>query len=284
MPWLALLWGVALDAVVVRGSSSCPSSAAVTARLAPLVRDGGGPPDVAEIVRQGTRLSISLARADGRPIGTQELEGTACDDLAEAAAVILASWENDESRREGLSLEPSSRAPRGDEPSRRRNWTAALGVGGTLASGSLAPAVVGNGSFAPGAGNLGLRIGGGFDGLGTVYLPAGRVRWTRFVFGGGPSAVWSNQTLAAEVHVGAYLGWVRSEGEGFGENRTDQGFDLAGVANLRIASSGVGFRPWAEAGVAWRPSPVVAYELPGGTEGRLPAVAVGLTAGVLFGR
>src|SRR4051794_7479683 len=113
MPWPGIFWGVALDAVVVRGASTCPSPPEVAAKLAPLVRASSVPPDVAEISRQGTTISVSLTRSDGHFIARQTWDGAACQDLADAAAVVLASWENDDSRREGLPpAEASSTRPR----------------------------------------------------------------------------------------------------------------------------------------------------------------------------
>src|SRR5262245_34072811 len=96
MSWPAILGGMLLEAVVVRGAGTCPSPSDVEAKLAPLVRNSGRPPDVAEVVRRGNVVSVTLARSDGRSIGRQTLDDAACSDLAEAAAVILATWENDE--------------------------------------------------------------------------------------------------------------------------------------------------------------------------------------------
>jgi hypothetical protein len=279
----AFAWGIALDAVVVRGTSACPSPTDVEAKLAPLVISSNGPPDVAEIVRQDTTLTVSLTRPDGRAIGRQTLDGHRCDDLAEAAAVILASWEND-ARSEGLSLtEAPPPAPQPERP-RARAWDVALGGGAGLAGGSISPEFEASGSVAFARRWLGLRAGGGVAGFGTVELPHGRVRWTRFVFGGGPKLVWSPSSLVVEGHLGGYGGWVRSAGEGFADSRNDGGFEFSLVGALRVAGAGSGLRPWLEASLAFWPSPVVAYELPSGDQGRLPALEFALAAGILLGR
>jgi hypothetical protein len=283
MPWPGFVWGVALDAVLVRGTSTCPSAIDVAAKLAPLVRVSSGAADVAEIVREGTTVSVSLARSDGRLIGRQTLEGTRCDDLADAAAVIVASWENDDARREGLSLADAP-APPPAAISRGRIWDVALGVGAALAEGSFSPALTANGSVAPQGGPFGLRLGGALAGHGAVDLPHGRVSWTRFAVGGGPKVAWTHAGIVAEGHLGSYFGWVRSAGDGFADNRNDNGFELSFVGSARVAGAGSGLRPWVEAAVAYWPLPVVAYELPGGGEGRLPALSLVVTAGVLIGR
>ncbi len=284
MPWPAYLWGAALDAVIVRGTSSCPSPADVAVKLAPLVPASNRPADRADIVRDGSTVSISLARADGQRIAVQQIEGTICEDLAEAAAVILASWENDELRREGLSL--SAPAPRAEAPrsSRRRTWDLALGAGGALANEAFSTAVLASGTVAPGAGAVGLRLGAGWVGWGTVELPHGQVHWNRFLMGGGPRVAWANDTFVGEGHLGAYLGWVRSSGEAFADNRNDRGFELSFVGSARLSLGEGDVHPWIEGAVAVWPWPVVAYELPTQAEAGLPTLAIFVLAGALFGR
>ncbi len=284
MPWPAYVWAAALEAVIVRGTSACPSPSDVAAKLAPLVRASNHPADVGDISRQGSTLWISLSRAYGRHVGTQTVEGTDCDDLAEAAAVILASWENDEARRDGLSLSPPAAPSEIPRSPRRRTWDVALGVGGVLADQAFSPAVMANGSLAPGAGALGVRLGGGFAGWGTVELPHGQVHWNRFMIGGGPKLAWATSSLVAEGHVGAYLGWVRSTGEAFSDNRSDGGLEFSFMGAARFSMVEGGVQPWIEGALAVWPSPVVAYELPTQAEARLPAWGVYVLAGVLFGR
>src|SRR5689334_17735123 len=159
MSWAATLGGILLEAVLVRGAGTCPSPSDVEARLAPLVRSSARPPDVAQVFRRDAVVTVALARADGRSIGRQTLEGTSCSDLAEAAAVILATWENDDTPGSGLSwpLPPSSerRSPASPpdpmpKSSRERSWDVALGAGASLAPRAFSLALMGSGSFAPG--------------------------------------------------------------------------------------------------------------------------------------
>jgi hypothetical protein len=283
MAWLSFFWAATLGSVVVRGESTCPAPSDVAGKLAPLVRSSSDSADVADIVRQGSVVTVSLASADGRPIGRQTLEGGRCDDLAEAAAVILATWENDEARRTGMSLAPPAAPAQPREPSTRRTWDVAVGVGGALQGGSLSPTLIASGSISPAGGMWGLRAGGGLEGSGTTDLPHGAVRWNRFVAGGGPKVAWG-ESIAGEAHVGAYVGWVRTEGEGFADNRQGTGFEVAFVASARISLGGRGLRPFVEGAVSYRPSPVAPYELPAGGDGKLPGFGVFVVAGALLGR
>jgi hypothetical protein len=248
---------------------------------------------VAQVFRRDAVVTVALARADGRSIGRQTLEGTSCSDLAEAAAVILATWENDGTPGSGLSwpLPPSTsserRAPASPpDPmpsSRERSWDVALGAGASLAPRAFSLALMGSGSFAPGGGPFGLLVAGGLTGYGTIELPNGRVSWTRLALGGGPRVSWTTSGVVAAVHAGAYASWVRSEGEGFVTNRADDGFELALAGSVRLTLAGRGLRPWIEGGAWFFPSPVLAYELPTGEGAHLPKAGVLVLAGFLLG-
>jgi hypothetical protein len=268
--------------VIVRGGATCPAASAVLAKVGPLVPASNEAPDVADIVRDGAAVTVTLTRPDGRTIGTQTLRGNACDDLAEAVAVILASWENDEARRAGVSLAPLPAPTRPREPPARPAWNIAAAIGGALEGDSLSPAAMASASASPAASAWGLRAGGGIETSGTADLPHGVVRWMRFIAGGGPNLAWSGASIGGEAHVGAYASWIRTRGEGFADNRQGGGFELSLVGSARVSLAGRGIRPFVEAALAYRPSPLVAYELPLGSETKLPALGVFVVAGALL--
>src|SRR5204862_2746315 len=101
-----------MAAVTVEGTTTCPDPAAVSERLAallPAAKDSAG--DVALLAAEGDGVRIVLRHADGSAGGTRTLDGRhSCDELAEAAAVIIAAWQNDggvDDRR----LAPTAAAP-----------------------------------------------------------------------------------------------------------------------------------------------------------------------------
>src|SRR5690349_2658404 len=102
---------IAMLAVELDGSSSCPTPEAVAERLRPLL-----PPDASGVGRvtlepgpEGLRLS--LMRSDGSRGGVRTLAGDhTCDELADAAAVIIASWQDDGGGRDRLPAAPAIRA------------------------------------------------------------------------------------------------------------------------------------------------------------------------------
>ena len=91
-----VLYLLLAGAVEVESPSACPSAHAVAERLAVLLPATKDVPDRARLSRTGDKLSLELRRADGTAIAWRRLDARAsCEDLAEAAAVMIATWETD---------------------------------------------------------------------------------------------------------------------------------------------------------------------------------------------
>src|SRR4051794_27893032 len=157
-------------ALAVTGSTTCPTAAAVSAQLEPLLAPSGpaapatasAAGDVAELALEASGVRITLRRADGSIAGTRTLAGEhGCAELAEAAAVVIAAWEND------TSVDRLPAPPRRPPPVRAAavvatpsptaiRWSIGAGAGAGWAGGELAPAAVVGASVAPAASRLGL--------------------------------------------------------------------------------------------------------------------------------
>jgi hypothetical protein len=102
MPLLPILWSLAPGGLDVRGTTRCPSAAEVAERIQPLISEEGALPptdwlelhDVPSQTSRAQDLEIRLARVgvDGL-LGIRRLErNQSCAEIAEAVAVIAASW------------------------------------------------------------------------------------------------------------------------------------------------------------------------------------------------
>jgi hypothetical protein len=191
----ALVLAILNLAVVVDGGISCPSPEAVKRELEELMPSGSEPrePDIAELSREGEDVHLDLRRGDGSFVATRNIAGgRGCDDLAAAAAVVIAAWEADlvsdvtppvslapppppirhRSRRFGSALlamaptGPSAQAlpavvnPRPvPEHAGRTQADFSVGLGGALAGGSLATGLVIDAFARQVEGPLALRVG-----------------------------------------------------------------------------------------------------------------------------
>ena len=103
---------VLLAAVTVQGGSTCPTPAAVQARLRPLLPAGTAADngDV-RLEREGQALHVTLHGPDGRLTARRTVGGVhSCEALADAAAVIVAAWRGDVGVRPLLAAEAAPAA------------------------------------------------------------------------------------------------------------------------------------------------------------------------------
>src|SRR5262245_50285486 len=79
--------------LTVQGDTVCPTAAEVATRLAQVVprdRDSNG---VVYLSSAAGGVHIALYNRSGTQLAERELEGNACAELAQAAAVVIASWQ-----------------------------------------------------------------------------------------------------------------------------------------------------------------------------------------------
>jgi hypothetical protein len=263
-PLLVSVGGV----VAVRGSSDCPSPAAVTALLpdmpSPAANAGD---DVAVIDSAGPDLAISILGPDGsvhltRRLARPEPSPTACAALAQAVAVVIATWEDQQSA--GLSLlqpdvYPPAPAPptvfraappplpAGSEPGGAALFLqvalgASVSQSATLATGQIQLGLRGRTS------RLGLWLALAVDGQGELSQAGGTSRWRRIALGLGPWVALSRGAVGSEVGVQLFLGRTSVEGSGFPTDRSDAAISPGFEALARLVGPG-SVQPFLEGGV-----------------------------------
>lgn len=302
-PVLALLLASSAPVVIVEGDTACPTPAEVAARVATLLPAGAGTAqaDVARIEVEAGTMRVTLTRSDGATLGERAIDGTfPCADLAEAAAVVLATWESDvhpEYRAapppHPAPTEPPVVAVTAPPPAPRA--PAAFDLGAAVA-GSLAPSPAGGAAPALGAlavgswtpsGRLGLRGALQWTAERELELGAGAVRWRRATAALGPQLRFTSPDTrwALDLHADGLAAWLTAGGAGFTRDRQGDSFDPGLGAGVRALWFGRrGLVPWLElAGAGWLRSQT-AFATPGVDAVALPRLETTLALGLSFGR
>lgn len=278
----ALSTALALTALLsqqvdVQGSSTCPSPTEVAERVAPLLSaERGFPPGAVLRVDDGpgpTELELRLdgdgdGAAAAAPLATRRLaRHGSCGELAEAAAVIAASWAGryDTPAPEALTPWESS----GPAVGVRRDglpgagpatpiWSIGLGGG---ASGATTGGVTAHGSVDLTVFRRGTRWFGRLvlAGTGERWFPVdtGQAAWWRMVAAPTIGHSWG-QAWFFEASAAAVLGAVFVRGGGFSPNAGDVSIDLGVSPSFRL-----GYRLGPSARVAlWLGASAIAWVRP----------------------
>jgi hypothetical protein len=307
---LPLLAGAGLfaAAIAVSGETSCPSASDVQARVGALLPAGAddGRSGAAQAWLEGGQgqLKIALVRPDGAVAGERVIEGEhGCDELADAAAVVLAAWMSDERAAAHLPLgsidpalappavtsrpTPPPPLPPAPAAGAREPSGPALEIGagaGAAVAGTVAPAGLLAASWAPAGGRLAARLAGVLTSTHEATLPGGSVRWSRWSLALGPEYRGSAGRLAIAPHASFTLGRLTAEGRGFPLPRAAASAVAGAEAGLRVATRRRGLRPFIEVNGTWWPGRAVVYQDPDGAERTLPAFELLLTLGVALAR
>jgi hypothetical protein len=263
-------------AVSVQGRSTCPSPQEVAAKLRPLLTDAlrpDHPAEVAEVSPDPGGLAVTLWRADGSRAATRTVGGEhSCEELAEAAAVMIATWEDTGAARPRTLAAPELEA--------RWSWQVGGGAGVSLAGEAVAPSAAISASAGRG-GWLGVGLRGILTASRDAGLPGGSARWRRALLAVGPQA----HAGWLDLHLGAGLSWVALEGRGFTAARHHDAVAAALDGAVRMAwPRTAAARGWMEVGLAFWPARTTAYEQPDQAEWTLPRFEALLTVGVSVGR
>jgi hypothetical protein len=278
LPWL--LTFASGPAVTVDGAATCPTAADVSARVTELLpaAETSGPPDLARVDEDADSVHVSLRRPDGTLVGTRDLERAfSCDELAAAAAVVVAAWESDVHPEFRASLPPAVPVPAPPvavvpvaapvpsiavAPGLPRPATIAFEVGAALA-GALAPRAGSAGAAADvmlvgAATSAARRVGGRLALIAGAAreLPVGtgRVRWRRFVAALGPEVRLGRPTapVTFELHAEALAALLTATGEGFTNDRSELSFDPGLGAGVRLRLGHGRVVPWIDlSGSGW---------------------------------
>jgi hypothetical protein len=282
----------------IGGDSACPTIDAIVGRVTELAPGAAaqGPLGFVEISRSGEHLRLELRGADGKVLSTRELDGAAsCDDLSDAAAVVIATWQNDLDPRAALAVElPAERArlvpivvapvvPQ--QPPPQRPAHVGIGLLASAVSGEIAP-----GASLRGAVDLDVSWLGVGAVIGTTTTREADVgsfpnaaNWTRGWLGAGPE-LHGGTTTRLEGHVQGLVGLLRVAGTDVPRAASDTTMELG-------VGGGVSVSRWVGNAAMWLGIDVLVWpgrqrlliqNLP--DQGRLPRLDVQLAAGLALGR
>jgi hypothetical protein len=257
---------------------TCPAPVDVEARVRAILHLAA-PQQLSEgflVERHESGLYVELRSADSTLIGQRTLpvEGS-CDELAQAAAVVLSAWLNDAHPDFAGALPPAtppepepaaSPTPRRELPvlpkpapttpapspvrppsGPSRRIEVGVGVGADLSDESFAPAAFVVAGFVPVESGLGVSGVLGASSSRQLSLGPGQVAWRRWPFGVGPSFRAVTPSVGLEVNAGPALAWLHLDGSNFARSSAQDGVELGGFLQLRAFNRGA---RWGAFGVA----------------------------------
>lgn len=285
---LCLLMPVAT--VVVGGETTCPTPARVAEKLRAMSEGEGraalspAPGRTAVLSRNKAGLVVTLRSADDDVLAQRQFEARAsCEDLAAAAAVVVASWEG-ELRSEGIegissfALKDAPVLPPSPRPAGRLTVDVGAAVELNRAGSSSAPGAWALASVGRRDRPLRLAVALFSQAQHALALGTGEARWRRTGLAIGPRLESQRGRAWAAVEVSAYAGYLQLEGQGQGQNQRDVAWDAGAMSALRLGWRWKHASPWLSFGGSISPITRVVVVEPA-TESRLPAFALSLMAG-----
>lgn len=260
------------------------------------------------VERHEAGLYVALRSADATLIGERRLplEGS-CDELAQAAAVVLAAWLTDvhpdfagglpprtepevpapETRPAPEPVappRPAARPPAPVVPPRaapRSPWRfdAALGGGFDLTSGTLAAAglaSIGYGAEERGLGAALVVIAGPAR---KEPLQPGQVRWWRWPLAIAARYRVSTASLSWDLSAGPMAAWLHLEGLDFYANDTQDGLVWGGFLSGRISGKSPGFAPFGLVSLQVYPATAKAFVKNGQSDWEISKLSFTLSVG-----
>jgi hypothetical protein len=226
------------------------------------------------VERHESGLYVELRLADATLIGQRTLpaEGS-CDELAQAAAVVLSAWLSDVHPDFAAALPPAP-APAAAPEAAPAPEPAAVSTPTPAPAPQLQAAPPAPASPPPPPRRLELALGAGADVSGADvsgasfalagvfvadYLPPrgfglsgfaavtwprqerlgpGSVDWRRWPAGIGPSLRVATRGITWDIGAGPAIGWLHFSGSNFQRSSSQNGFEWGGFLDLRVASRG----------------------------------------------
>lgn len=260
---------------------SCPSRADVERRVRTILHLSPARElrETFVVERHEGGLYVVLQGADATLIGERTLPSAgSCEELAQAAAVVLSAWLTDVHPDFAGSLPEPVSAPElfpaaaaaapapapvpppslpPSPPTRTpalavappetryqasRRISFALAVGVAASGGKVALSGLLGPSWLPPATGLGLSGFVQLDVARRASLGSGAVEWRRWPLAIGPTLRLRSSHVAWELSLAPALAWVRLSGEGFDRNFAQRGYTLGGLVQVQAGSGG---RHWA---------------------------------------
>jgi hypothetical protein len=279
----------------IGGDCDCPSPEAIASRVAALAPavDSARPPTFVEVSRAGGNVRLELRGGDGKVLASRVIEGAAgCEDLAAAAAVVIATWQNDLDPKAALGVDLPPTAPpepptptlvASAPPLRPRPAMVGVGILASAADAHLAPGATVRASVDFERFGLGATLGATPPRTIDVGALPNAATWTRGWLGAGPE-LHSGAATRVEGHLHGLAGLLRVAGAEVPEPASDTKLDLG-------VGVGLGVSRWVGNAAVWFGVDLLAW--PGRQQliiqglqdrGRLPTFDLQLAAGLALGR
>jgi hypothetical protein len=316
-----MLWSAAVGAPVldIRSETQCPAAEQVEERVRHILDlKDERIEERAIITRQERSLRVVFRAADGRDLAERVLSTDAsCEDLAQAVAIVLATWISDVHpeylgalpQPEGGSAANPPAPPstagdtRGDVPtaptattrfsndiappdarpseSVPRRFELGLGVGAALPQASAAASILA--AWVPTGSGLGLAAAATIATPREEPLADGRLQWRRWPVAGGLVLRAPVGRVVLDLVAGGALAWSHLTGRGFPSTSSADDFTLGAFASLRIAGASGRLVPFVAAtGYGWLAHSVAFVRPEAGGDVELPRYDVLLLAGLAW--
>jgi hypothetical protein len=299
----AALWAAA-PALEVVGDSTCPAPSEVARRLAELAtaneatRTAESTAARVVVTHDGAALRLVLLGPNANELAARELapEGT-CDDLAAAAAVVVAAWQADldPNLAPGVRLparpEPLVDAPtpivvatRAPPPASPARFDAGLGFLVSDVDGNLAPGAMVTGSLGRGALGLEASLLGATARTASVGALGSVATWTRFTLAAGPAWQPRRGLVRVDLHAQGLVGVLHVGGRSLTNPGTDTSAQLGAGAGGRLGLVAGTSSAWLGLDVFAWPGTQRLVVTNDPAEGRLARLELVASLGVSLGR
>jgi hypothetical protein len=248
---------MATTGIRVTGSSSCPTPADVEQRVEKLETDRAEAP-TATLETTPAGLDLELHDAEGRLIARRTMASNpSCEEQAEMAAVLLASWLSDlgapsmtaqrlpDAAPSLAQAVESPKPPRGPSP---WSWEVGVGPTGSFDSSGFAPGVAVEAGVGPSQAAWTLHLMGAYEGPRQLAVGTGTVSWQDWQVGLGASYAFSPRPYRFELMGYGLLADVDLSGAGFPVNATSQSLQVGLNLGARLLLLEGEWHPWLGAG------------------------------------
>ncbi|MGQ0508634.1 MAG: hypothetical protein ACT4TC_25320 [Myxococcaceae bacterium] len=278
---LLVILEAATSQIAVEGETDCPAPSTLQQLLAAEYPDAARPSHRVRLAARASSLEVALFNEAGQLVATRQLtrEGT-CNELADAAAAIVAAWE--------LSL-PELQVPQlqveAPPISVEERWRLS-GMAGMSAAWSVRGIALGvllsASASAPGS-RWSIRLTADWQPPRSAPLESGRVNWSRLGVGVGPGVtLFKSPSARMDLAVQAFISQLSLWGSENPINESHQIWEPRGGMTLRGAWRAGAVQPFAALIVnGWPVDQQARYE--GGGRLALPRFDLGVALGVCMG-
>jgi hypothetical protein len=256
----SLVWAaLATGGLEVTGDSTCPAPADVASRLAGLAPAHAAEPAPAPeastarviVTHDGTALRLELLGPDTNELAARELSADgSCDDLAAAAAVVIAAWEADLDPRLAIGVALPARPPAAPTPApssvvttpappapetSRSRLELGLGLVVSDVGGDTEPGAMLIGALGRGEVGLDTSLQAAISRPASVGALANVASWTRVTLAAGPAWQPHRDDVWLDLHALALLGILHVSGQGLANPGSDTTAQLGVGAGARVA-------------------------------------------------